>query len=76
MTGESTGGRYWLGLALDMPNDDDSGAPRNGLGICGYQIPHALSQTKLPTARFNGRIVKLTSFIGEQIVFLDSEFVD
>ena len=52
MTGESTGGRYWLSLALDMPNNDDSGAPRNGLGICGYQIPHALSQTKLPTARF------------------------
>ena len=38
MTGESTGGRYWLGLALDMPNDDDPEAPRNGLGICGHQI--------------------------------------
>ena len=45
-----------------MPNDDDLGAPRNGLGICGHQIPHALSQTKLPTARLYGRIVKKISF--------------
>ena len=55
MTGESTGGRHWLGLALVVPNDDDFGTPRNGLGICGHQIPHALSQTRLPTARlFDG----------------------
>ena len=52
MTGESTGGRHWLGLALVTPNDDNFGAPRNGLGIFGHQIPHALSQTRLPTARF------------------------
>ena len=52
MTGVSTGGRHWLGLAPVMPNDDDFGAPRNGLGIFGHQIPHALSQTKLPLARF------------------------
>ena len=64
MTGESTGRRHWLGLALvmRMPNDDDFGAPRNGLGICGYQIPHALSQTRLPTARLYGRIVKRSPF--------------
>ena len=52
MTGVSTGERHWLGLALVMPNDDDFWAPRNGLGIFGHQIPHALSQTRLPTARF------------------------
>ena len=52
MTGESIGGRYWLGLALDMPNDDDFGASQNGLGICGHQISHALSSTWLPAARF------------------------
>ena len=52
MTGVSTWGRHWLGLALVMPNDDDFGAPRNGLGIFGHQILHALSQTRLPTARF------------------------
>ena len=62
MTGESTRGRHWLGLALVMPNDDDFGAPRNGLGICGHQIPHALSQTRLPTARLYGRIVKKSLF--------------
>ena len=50
MTGVSTGGRHWLGLALAMPNDDDLGAPRNGLGIRGHQIPHAQSQTRLPIA--------------------------
>ena len=33
MTGESTGGRHWLGLALVMPKDDNFGAPRNGLRI-------------------------------------------
>ena len=49
---ESTGARHWLGLALVVPNDDNFGTPRNGLGICGHQIPHALSQTRLPTARF------------------------
>ena len=38
MTGESTGGRHWLGLALVMPNDDDFGAPRNGLGILGIRF--------------------------------------
>ena len=52
MTGGSTGGGHWLGLALVMPNDDDFGTPRNGLGIFGHQIPRALSQTRLPTARF------------------------
>ena len=62
MTGGSTGGRHWLGLALVMPNDDDFGAPRNGLGIRGHQIPHALSQTRLPTARLYGRIVKKRYF--------------
>ena len=62
VTGVSTGGRHWLGLALVMPNDDDLGAPRNGLGIFGHQTPHALSQTRLPTARLYGRIVKKRSF--------------
>jgi hypothetical protein len=52
MTAESTGGRHWLGMVLVMPNDDDCGALRNGLGVCGHQIPHALSQTRLPIARF------------------------
>ena len=36
MTGVSTGETHWLGLALVMPNDDDFGAPRNGLGIFGH----------------------------------------
>ena len=54
MTGESTGGRHWLGLALVMPNDDDFGAPRNSLGICGHQIPHVLSQTSCQLPAFNG----------------------
>ena len=45
-----------------IPNDYDFGAPRNGLGIFGHQIPHALSQTRLPTARLYGRIVKKRSF--------------
>ena len=68
MTGGSTGGRHWLGLALVMPNDDDFGAPRNGLGICGHQIPHALSQSRLPTAR-------LYEPDREKEVFFDDRFV-
>ena len=62
MTEVSTGERHWLSLALVMPNDDDFGAPRNGLGIFGHQIPHALSQTRLPTTRLYGRIVKKRFF--------------
>ena len=62
VAGESTGGRHWLGLALVMPNDDDFGTPRKGLGICGHQIPHALSQTRLPTACLYRRIVQKRSF--------------
>ena len=37
-----------------MLNGNDFCASRNGLGICGHQIPHALSQTRLPTARWYG----------------------
>ena len=41
---------YWLGLPLDMSNDDDLKASRNALGHSGRRIPHPLSQTRLPTA--------------------------
>ena len=42
---------YWLGLPLDMSNDDDLKAPRNAPGHSGRRIPHPLSQTRLPTAQ-------------------------
>ena len=41
---------YWLGLPLDMSNDDDLKASRNAPGHTGRRIPHPLSQTRLPTA--------------------------
>ena len=49
-------------LVMPIANDDDFGAPRNGLGIRGHQIPHALSQTRLPTARCMDEIVKKNLF--------------
>ena len=40
---------YWLGLPLDMSNDDDLKASRNALGHSRRRIPHPLSQTRLRT---------------------------
>ena len=42
---------YWLGLPLDMSNDDDLKASRNALGHSGRRIPHPVSQTRLPVSQ-------------------------